>query len=411
MTRSFQVLYIFLILCMGGHPFCAANEIQNLKQRIDKEEKALNQLMNKISSGQKRLQELNVQQTKARIRILDNQAEYKQLSKRVKDTEGQLLKTRKEMSKTKAAMESATRQFTKYQGSFYNRLSYLYRHRNLPFLKLLLSSQSLSQFSNRLYYYAKIVESDSGQFQDLMHQGQVIDSKRRETERQKESLSTLGRKLVAERGALLSKIQSDKDYLTKIGKEQEGLRKRASKMDKSSQYLKDRIQNLISAREQMEDDLGSKHRTDLMKRRKTIAKGSLLWPIKGSYKIARKFGNLNNGSASIFSPGLDLEPPEPKSIYASEDGIVFYKGYPAGNSSTYGKVVMIAHGDYDGKFITLYGNLSTILVALNQTVKRGDRIATVSTNTPRGEYQKPRLHYQVRVDGEPTNPLHWLEKI
>ena len=182
-------------------------------------------------------------------------------------------------------------------------------------------------------------------------------------------------------------------------------------MSKSSQYLRDRIQNLISAREQMEEDLGSRHRTDLMKRRKNIEKGSLLWPLKGNYRIVRKFGNHNSGSASIFSPGLDLEPPEPKSIFASEDGIVFYKGSPAGSSSTYGKVVMIAHGNYDGKFITLYGNLSTILVALNQTVKRGDRIATVSSNTPTGEYLKPRLHYQVRVDGEPTNPIEWLKKI
>ena len=146
-----------------------------------------------------------------------------------------------------------------------------------------------------------------------------------------------------------------------------------------------------------------------MNKRKEIVEDSLDWPLKGDFKLQRRFGHESRSTATLFSPGVDLESSEPQSVYASEDGIIFYRGTPAGSSSTYGKVVMIAHGKFDGKFTTLYGNLSTILVALNQTVKRGDKIATISANNNLGQYQPPRLHYQVRINGEPTDPQKWLK--
>ena len=73
---------------------------------------------------------------------------------------------------------------------------------------------------------------------------------------------------------------------------------------------------------------------------------------------------------------------------------------------------MIAHEDHEGKFVTLYGNLSNIQVTLDQYVRRGEKIAKISEDrhksiSPAGN---PRLYYQVIVDLEPKNPIEWLER-
>ena len=112
---------------------------------------------------------------------------------------------------------------------------------------------------------------------------------------------------------------------------------------------------------------------------KKIAKNSLSWPLRQPFQISRNFGRQVEGSATIFLPGIDITTNQSRNVFASEDGIVIYKGLPAGESSpTYGKVVMIAHEDHEGKFVTLYGNLSNIQVTLDQYVRRGEKIAKIS---------------------------------
>jgi septal ring factor EnvC (AmiA/AmiB activator) len=406
----FTVLWLGMSLTYGGIVLAAGKDLKSLEKKITDEEKELSLLLKKIDSGQKRLGELKIHQSSTRERILQNKSEHQALAKKVGETENSANQTRQELQEISESLKKARRDFSSYEASFYSRLAHFFRNRNQPFLKILLSSGSLSNLSDRMHFYRRIVEADSGQFNKLRVQSRVIKTKQDEMQRQKSHLDILNKRLIAEKNSLLNKIQSDKDYLLKIHKEQTNLKDRAVQMDEASQYLRDRIQNLISARDQMRNDRDSRHLGELMKHRKKVAPGSLEWPMRGKFLISRKFGHEERSSATIFNPGIDLEPPEPQSIYASEDGIIFYKGTPAGSSSTYGKVVMIAHGKYDGKFTTLYGNLSTILVALNQTVKRGDKIATISASNILGQYHAPRLHYQVRINGEPTNPIKWLKK-
>jgi septal ring factor EnvC (AmiA/AmiB activator) len=273
-----------------------------------------------------------------------------------------------------------------------------------------MASQSIGDLDRRLHYYNAIIESDSGNYNELRKHRTALKKQTKEMDSKRKELTLLNQQMIKEKNSLLAKIQSDKEFLQKIHEEQTLLEQRAGQLRKSSQYLQDKIQNLTSAREQIRKDAQEGKSTSIIPTGKKILPGTLSWPIKGKFRTERPFGKIKSGMATIFNPGLDLTTEGDISVYASEDGIIFYKGTPAGSSSTYGKVVMIAHGDYDGKFITLYGNLSTILVALNQTVKKGEKIATIAAKDYLGSPSTPRLHYQVRVNGEPKDPAQWLEK-
>ncbi len=96
--------------------------------------------------------------------------------------------------------------------------------------------------------------------------------------------------------------------------------------------------------------------------------------------------------------GVDLTAPTGTKIYAAGDGIVFHAG---GSDTGYGNIVKINHGF---GYTTYYAHMSKVYVRPGQRVKRGDIIGTVG-NT--GLSTSPHLHYEVRINNEPVNPVNF----
>ena len=96
--------------------------------------------------------------------------------------------------------------------------------------------------------------------------------------------------------------------------------------------------------------------------------------------------------------GMDLAVPTGTSVRAALPGTVTISQY----SSSYGYYVMIDHG---GGLATLYAHNSKLLVSVGQTVNAGD---VVSLSGSTGRSTGPHLHFEVRVNGERTDPRPYL---
>jgi murein DD-endopeptidase MepM/ murein hydrolase activator NlpD len=130
--------------------------------------------------------------------------------------------------------------------------------------------------------------------------------------------------------------------------------------------------------------------------------GKFIWPVTGT--ITSNFGYRFHPihKRTIRHTGLDIAGPNRAPIKAADGGQVIWAGWKGG----YGKTVMINHGNRDGKnIVTLYGHLSGIAVSTGSTVSKGQVIGYEGST---GYATGPHLHFEVRVDGVPVNPLSYL---
>ncbi|HUV31722.1 MAG TPA: M23 family metallopeptidase [Acidobacteriota bacterium] len=99
-----------------------------------------------------------------------------------------------------------------------------------------------------------------------------------------------------------------------------------------------------------------------------------------------------------FHPGVDIVCAVGTPVLATASGVVAYADY----DSTYGHMVVLKHSD---SVVTIYGHNSELLVLPGQAILVGSRIA-LSGST--GKSTAPHLHYEIRVNDEPLNPLENL---
>lgn len=124
-----------------------------------------------------------------------------------------------------------------------------------------------------------------------------------------------------------------------------------------------------------------------------------IWPVTGVLRSGVGMRNNPFGGSSVeFHKGQDISAPSGTPVYATADGVVVIARWVKG----YGNGIYIDHGN---GISTRYGHLSRIDVVAGQTVKRGEHLGLVGST---GRSTGPHLHYEVRINGQPTSPLPYL---
>ncbi len=133
-------------------------------------------------------------------------------------------------------------------------------------------------------------------------------------------------------------------------------------------------------------------------KRSLYASTPSVWPVRGW--VTSPFGNRNSPFTGIrtFHEGMDIAAQTGTPVMAPADGVVIRAGFGTG----YGNVVELSHG-YGIK--TIFGHNSRLNVKTGQRVKRGDVISYVGDS---GSSTGPHLHYEVRLNGMPVNPVRYL---
>ena len=125
-----------------------------------------------------------------------------------------------------------------------------------------------------------------------------------------------------------------------------------------------------------------------------------LWPVVG--QLTGHFGERMDpfSGEGEFHTGVDISSQYGGAVRVSADGVVI----EADERGGYGRLVVVDHGF---GVSTYYGHLSSFNVLVGQQLRRGDTIGNVGVS---GRSTGPHVHYEVRINGAPVNPMRYLRQ-
>lgn len=117
------------------------------------------------------------------------------------------------------------------------------------------------------------------------------------------------------------------------------------------------------------------------------------WPTNGS--VVNRFGDQ-----SSVGKGIDIGGSEGQPVVAAAEGEVVYTG---SGLIRYGKLIIVKHNN---TFLSAYGHNSALFVKEGERVRSGQRIASMGE----GPGKRPVLHFEIRLNGKPVDPMLYLPK-
>ena len=122
---------------------------------------------------------------------------------------------------------------------------------------------------------------------------------------------------------------------------------------------------------------------------------SFSWPAQGA--IIARFGRQADGQENS---GIAIAVPEHTPIKSAEDGVVIY----AGSLKSFGNLALVRHAN---NYVTAYAHAKEFAVKRGDRVRRGD---VIGRSGQTGNAPTPRLHFEIRKDSVPVDPIPVLER-
>ncbi|AHV99315.1 murein hydrolase activator EnvC family protein [Paenibacillus sabinae] len=359
--------------------------------------------------------------------IAQVKGEMTQISSKIASTE-ESLKT------TAAELDAAQERVDSRQKLIESRVRLMYTDGAVSYLDVLLSSTSFSDFLDRADSLKLIVDQD----QDLLDQhkrdeatvtakkkeleGQYAQAKQlygdlesqrsvlKEKEAEKQQLIAYYDKAIEdaedisqEQNAKLVQLASQRaaleDQKDKIKAEEAARRAAAAKAEAARRAAAEAAKRAAAAASSGSSD--DDHGGDDSGGTYASGSGPLLLPV-GNARISSPYGyriHPVTGERKLHT-GVDFAVPQGTDIHAAESGTVIVAEWWSG----YGYCVVIDHG---GGMWTLYGHIREggIKVSVGDKVERGQTIAESGAT---GRVTGPHLHFEVRIDGKPVEPMDYL---
>ena len=163
------------------------------------------------------------------------------------------------------------------------------------------------------------------------------------------------------------------------------------------QQMRSDIERLQSEATSREESLSELERL-LEGKKDMLSHTPSIWPTMGWVTSGFGFRSDPFTELSQMHEGIDISNRLGTSVIAPADGIIS----DTGNDLVHGKMLVISHGF---GMMTSYSHLSKISVRVGEKVKRGTKVAEVG-NT--GRTTGPHLHYEVKLNGIPVNPMRYI---
>ena len=271
------------------------------------------------------------------------------------------------------------------------RAKVMYQMTSYTDIQMFVESDNMLDFLNRQSYYSAMLEKDQELIEQVAALKEDLEIKKKlQTENQ-----TTYENLLAEKEEAISKLEADEDYLSSLSSGTKAMIDKLEEQEAAMEMESERIAELIRQNGgSVSTDSSSGSSVSLYNG------GKMLWPSAASRYISSYFGMRLHPIYGYYRMhnGIDIAAAGGTNILAAESGRVIESTYNSG----YGNYIVIYHGN---GYSTLYAHASKRIAKVGDYVSRGQVIALVGTT---GNSTGNHLHFEVRVDGNPVNPLNYL---
>ena len=282
------------------------------------------------------------------------------------------------------------RQYAEAQARLNDRLVSIYESDNPDTLAVVLSSSSFTDLLDQLDYLSQIAAQDN-------RIAREVQAARDEMHRTRERTKKVRHGVAVETHAIAVRTSEERAVRDRLVSSEQSLadaradknRRLASVRESKSEYLHE-VDGLLAQSAALGAAIRSAQSNGATD--STPSSSGLIWPVSGPVTsgFGVRWGRMHEG--------IDIGAASGTPIHAAAGGTVIWAGWLGG----YGNLVVI---DHHNSLATAYGHQSALATAVGASVSQGQVIGYVGST---GHSTGPHLHFEVRVNGTPVDPLGYL---
>jgi len=382
--RNLKIGLFFLAMVMALCIIAPAMDVSALTE-LEKVQQEKNQLEKKIADIEKQIknEKEKLNQNISQKEKLEKQAQIEEREKEMLEAQLQLIF--KEIESLEASIKDAENRYNEKEAEFYERARLIYIYSQKSPVEILAESSSIVDFYRRVKLLGLVSRLDKEALRELIMQKQEIEYKKALQDENAQKLD----ELIEQKEIKINQLNMTKEELQKTI---ETIRNKVSILQSEEEALKEEAEEIKRMLQKLEEEKKKQGTQN------PYTGGVMLWPVPSSTRITSQYGYRTLFGQREFHTGIDIGAPSGNNILAAADGVVIFSGTKGG----YGYCVIIDHG---GGIATLYAHASVLLVKEGQKVSKGQVIAKIGST---GRSTGPHLHFEVRVNGNHTDPMPYL---
>ena len=371
------------------------DRLDSIRERQARVEQKLGNLDARSSELLGRIEVLDRKRADAEGEVESLEQRLDRLQLRIETVEAELTVAQRRIALLTRELQDILADLQVRTDTFTDRAVSIYKAGPTVYVDSLLTAESMNELFDRYAYYRSASEADSELISEIELLRDETTNKREIVEAEEERIAKA--KL---------RLEEDRAEVAALHHRHEVILAQRREVLNAKQSLLARVESKKAAYEEVQRQLDS----DAAQIQSLLAAGApasgplpsgggqLLWPTAGpltssyGYRTHPIFGDTR------LHTGIDIGAAYGAPVIASGSGTVVY----AGAMSGYGNVIAIDHG---GGLATTYNHLSSFYVGNGQRVARGARIGAVGCT---GYCTGPHLHFEVRVNGNPVDPMPYL---
>ena len=391
-TRLVAALLSGVVLC--GTPAYIMAEDEDLTNQLDSIQQQVNQ-----QNAAKADAETVIGSVSEQLRQIEEQ--LRQATAELGTIKEQRVAVENDITLNERQLAEAQKRLEGRESVFYKRVRDIYINGRLSYLDVVIGSKDFSDFANRLEVLKRIIDSDITLINEIKKERADVEAHKQKLEADRAKLVELEKAALAkqaeieqkkaERNVVLQKAQNDRATAMQAIEELNASSAQVSAMLKERQAARAAAAAAAAAAAQSSGGQGASDNW-------VQGTGQLGWPVSGEITSPYGYRVHPIWGTTIYHSGIDIGVDEGTPVHAADGGVVVWSGWMGG----YGYAVVIDHGN---GLSTLYGHNSELAVDEGQSVAKGQVISYAGST---GNSTGPHVHFEVRVNGDPVDPMGYL---